>query len=170
MPGLGCATYFPIRKKILRAMKNLLNPKDLREIIARLQTLRPDNRRKWGKLSIYEVLPHMTDPLRIAMGENKAVPQKSILYNSFLGKMVAQYLPWPKGAATAPEFLPGTGGTAHTTFEHDRQMLIDALERFAKYGMERDYHSNPVFGHLSRKAWGRLMWRHTDHHLRQFSA
>ncbi|RMG25389.1 MAG: DUF1569 domain-containing protein [Bacteroidetes bacterium] len=152
------------------AMKNLLNHHDLNELIDRLQTLTPENRRKWGKMSIQEVLPHMTDPLWVAIGQKTARIHKSIFYNSFLGKMIALYLPWPKGATTAPEFLPGTGGTAYTTFDQDRQALIDALQHFARHGMEQDYHPNPVFGKLSRKAWARLMWRHTDHHLRQFGA
>ncbi|MDZ4803510.1 MAG: DUF1569 domain-containing protein [Candidatus Eisenbacteria bacterium] len=29
---------------------------------------------------------------------------------------------------------------------------------------------NPIFGNLSVDEWGKLSWKHLDHHLRQFGA
>lgn len=149
-------------------MKNLLNYSDREAIVARLQTLSIQNQRKWGKLSIQELIPHLTDPLRVAMGEKSGNPQKSILYNTLLGKAMRDYLPWPKGAPTDPGFLPGTGGTAATEFNQDLQTLLLTIHRFATFSSPMA--DNPVFGRMTSEAWGRLMWRHLDHHLRQFGA
>jgi Protein of unknown function (DUF1569) len=151
-------------------MKNVLNPINRQALIARLKTMQPDSRKNWGSMTVYEVIPHMTEPLRLAIGEKNVPHQKSIFYDSLFGKGIVWVLPWPKGAPTAKEFLPGKGCTAPTTFNADMVKLLEALEWFAKFSEAQEFHASPVFGKLSKKAWGRLMWRHIDHHLRQFSA
>lgn len=151
-------------------MRNLLNPADQSALVERLKTLHPGSRRNWGQMTIHQVLPHMADPLRLALGEKSATHNKSAFYNTFFGRMMAFYVPWPKGAPTAQEFIPGKGCTEPTSFEKDRNVLLQTLDRFTIHGSRSDYQPNPVFGNLSRRGWGRLMWRHVDHHLRQFSA
>jgi Protein of unknown function (DUF1569) len=81
---------------------------------------------------------------------------------------VVWIMPWPKGAPTTPRFLPGTGMTPSSAFEADKQALLAVLRRFGETSPDRAFAPNPVFGRLSRRGWGRLMWRHLDHHLRQF--
>ena len=75
-------------------------------------------------------------------------------------------MPWPKGAPTADEFIQGKKGTPPTDFEQDKQKLLLTIHRFASYA--EPFAPSPVFGPMSNRAWGRLMWRHIDHHLRQF--
>ena len=149
-------------------MKNLLNYNDRESILSRLQSLQAGNQRKWGKLTVQEILPHLTDPFRAAMHEKPGAPQKSPLYNTLLGKAMRNFVPWPKSAPTDPGFLPGTGMTPPTDFDHDKQTLLLTIHRFVHFDGLLAEHS--VFGPMDHRAWGRLMWRHLDHHLRQFSA
>jgi hypothetical protein len=149
-------------------MKNLLNYPDREAILVRLQSLSLENHRKWGNLTIQQILPHLTDPLRVALHEKLGAPQKTMLYNTLLGKVMRNFVPWPKGVPTDPGFLPGTGMTDPTEFEQDKQTLILTIHRFANF--DRPTSDSPVFGRMDHHDWGRLMWRHLDHHLRQFSA
>ncbi len=66
---------------------------------------------------------------------------------------------------TMKELDANAGMTPPTTFEADRQTLLDLLDP-AKYSLSGVEH--PVFGHLSRKEFGEVTWKHLDHHLRQF--
>ena len=147
-------------------MKNLLNAHDREDILARLQNLTPENKGLWGRLTVAQILPHMTDPLRVAIHEKSGVPQKSMVYGTFMGRMMYNWIPWPKGAPTDPGFLPGSGMTEPTTFEQDKQTLILTIHRFAHF--DRPIAVSPVFGPMTHRNWGRLMWRHLDHHLTQF--
>lgn len=77
-------------------------------------------------------------------------------------------LPWPKGAQSAPELDQKQAGTPPGNFAADVQALSTLLERAASsYG---GVPAHPYFGKLSSAEWGRLHYRHANHHLRQFGA
>lgn len=149
-------------------MKNLCNESDRNEILNRLSALNAQSRRKWGKMTVEQILPHMADPFRVHLGEKQAATVKSPLYNSLLGKWVAAFLPWPKSAFTAKEYLPATGMTTPMDLDQDRQKLILLIHRFVSLDPSSKIPPSPVFGNLSQKQLGRLYWRHVDHHLKQF--
>lgn len=149
-------------------MKNLLKNADREALIARLQNLRPDSQRRWGTMTAQQVMPHLTDPLRVAIGDRAAQPMNAIFSKPLISTLAVWWMPWPKGAPTAREFIQGEQGTPPVEFERDKQALLLSIHRFANHQTNEPYRANPVFGPLSRQAWGRLMWRHIDHHLRQF--
>jgi hypothetical protein len=75
-------------------------------------------------------------------------------------------LPWPKGAPTAPELLAGTPGE----FAADRDALCALLARVGNGPRDGMGPQHPLFGPLSYREWGTLVYRHVDHHLKQFGA
>ncbi len=149
-------------------MKNLFNQSDRENLIARLYNLHPDCQRRWGKMSVAEILPHLSDPFRATLGEKKVEDVSNAITRGFIGKMMVRHIPWPKSAFTSPSFLPGTGMTAFEGFEDDKQALILLIHRFANVDVNTAFQPHPVFGNLSKRDYGRLYWRHLDHHLRQF--
>jgi hypothetical protein len=113
-------------------MKNIFVSTDRQELERRLQSVTPDSRPQWGKMNAHQMIVHLTDPLRVALGERHAAFRKSILSIWPMNKIVSQVMPWPKGAPTAPEFVQGIGGTTPTEFERDRQELSRVLARFVE--------------------------------------
>ena len=149
-------------------MKNLLNPYDRESLIERLGQLNPEGTRQWGTMTASQVLPHLTDPLRTAIGERDVPIMNSMFSKPLISDLAVWILPWPKGAPTADEFIPSKKGTPPGEFERDKQTLLLTIHHFCNQPADRPYRPSPVFGRLSHRAWGRLMWRHLDHHLRQF--
>jgi hypothetical protein len=149
-------------------LKNWFNQRDAADVLRRLDQLSVTARPRWGTFSPSMLLCHLADPVRVALGEKTALPVRSPIGRPGIAQLVVWVLPWPKSAPTAPEFLPGTGMTPPGSFEIDKRTLVDLLERFSAVPPGGVLADSPVFGHLSRRAWGRLMWRHLDHHLRQF--
>lgn len=149
-------------------MKNLFVSADRQELERRLQRVAPDSRLQWGTMNAHQIIVHLTDPLRVALGERHAAHRKSVLSTWPINKFVSQVMPWPNGAPTAPEFVQGIRGTTPTEFERDRQELSRALARFVEQSNAKPFAPSPVFGKLSNDEWARLMWRHIDRHLRQF--
>ena len=151
-------------------MKNWFNPPDATAAVDRLERLSPSAKAQWGRFTAHDALCHLADPLRVALGEKDAKRLASPVGLPVIAQLVVWVLPWPKGAPTAPEYLPGKGMTNPTEFDRDKQTLLGLLQRFSEYPADQDFPPNPVFGRLTRQGWGRLMWRHVDHHLRQFGA
>ncbi len=152
-------------------MKSLANSQDCEEILQRLDRLRPDSTRDWGRMSVEQMLCHLTDSYLAGLGEKKASPA-----TGFLQRTVFKYfalsapLRWPKGVPTRPEMEQGKGGTPPEGFERDRAKLKDVTRRFAEPGPDFRWPQHPIFGPLTKPEWLRWGYLHADHHLRQFGA
>jgi hypothetical protein len=148
-------------------MRTLLVPGDRQEILERIETLRPDSRREWGRMSPHEAVCHLGDSFAVALGEMTASPATGWLRRTVV-KWSALYLPipWPKGIPTRPELDQAVGGGSRPVdFERDRARLRQLMERFALAGAWKPH---PLFGAMGAGEWMRWGYLHTDHHLRQF--
>ena len=87
-------------------------------------------------------------------------------------KWIALYAPvrWPTELVTVPEVDQQVGGTRPIQFATDLAELSDLLNVFTSGEVEGGSPRHPIFGRLSRSAWLRWGYLHTDHHLRQFGA
>lgn len=148
---------------------SFLEPSAHAALAARFQALTPASQRQWGKMTVGQMLVHCADQLRISRGE-KAVT--SMRVPGFLKPLVKWFFvtrlkEFKPNMQTLKELDSQAGMTPTTTFEADRQQLLDLLDP-AQYGAAGVEH--PVFGHLSREEFGQVTWKHLDHHLRQFGA
>lgn len=145
-------------------MKSIFQPAVHRELQDRVQRLTPQQRPQWGKMSAAQMVVHLTDALRMASGELEVAPKKVALRFSPLKELVLYVLPIPKGLPTAPELIARKSGEWTAEVAELRDQLNGLVER----GAEALAPTHPVFGPLSAKQWGVLVYRHMDHHLRQF--
>jgi DinB superfamily len=133
------------------------------EIQKRLRALRPDSQRRWGKMSVEQMLWHINQALEGALGKISVPPQKSPLPRSIM-KFLVLNLPWPKGAPTLPMFV----ATGEHDFETERGRCVQLIDEFAARRLEGEWPPNPVFGRVSGQDVTRLQTKHVNHHLTQF--
>lgn len=145
-------------------MNSLFDPEARGRVVARVGRLTPGAVRQWGQMSVAEVQVHLAGQLRMALGELPVAPKRVPLRYPVLKQLAVYWLPWPKGAPTAPELR----ATPPAEWESDRAALLELIERFAARGPREKWPDHPAFGRLSGRAWGVLAYRHLDHHLRQF--
>jgi len=149
-------------------MRTLEAIEDRQSIVERIPALTPSDRRLWGKMSAHQMVCHLCDSHRSALGEKSVSPLGGFLQRTII-KFIALQVPvkWPKGVATRPEVKQGVGGTAPTEFETDRAELLAAIERFCSGGVNLAI-PHPFFGRMTLQEWMRWGYLHADHHLRQF--
>jgi hypothetical protein len=135
------------------------------KIIDRFHNLSPASRPAWGKLSAGQMIHHCTDGLRMFIGEKKVTPKSGPLRNPLVRHLVIHWLPWPKGAPTAPELIPPP---YQGNWQTDLAELEAVINRIAARGPSGTFDPHRAFGSLSANDVGALAWRHLDHHLRQF--
>ncbi|HVN94422.1 MAG TPA: DUF1569 domain-containing protein [Terracidiphilus sp.] len=133
----------------------------------RLSRLKPDQPRQWGKMNAGQMLAHCSKGLRMATGEIRA-PRP--LMGRILGPIVKpmalrEGVPMHKNSPTSRELVIGEP----IDFEAERAQLIALIDRFGAAGAAGcTDHPHPFFGRLTADEWSMLMWKHLDHHLRQF--
>jgi hypothetical protein len=144
--------------------RTLWNDRDRRALDDRLIRLRPDARGLWGNFDAPRMLCHITDAVRSATGDVTCAPKQSPLRYAPINSLVMFYLPWPKSAPTAPELLTRRPDAWDTEVARYRA-AVESLIAHPKDGL---WAVHAAFGKLSGAQWGRLLYRHTDYHFRQF--
>jgi len=149
--------------------KLLCNCDEKATLIARLERVRPDSARKWGRMTSHQMVCHLSDSFRSVTGE-----RESSEVSTAISRTVVKYIalrvpiPWPKGIKTLPESDQEIGGTKPVEFERDVRDLEELVERFTCDGRDCQGWRHPIFGRMSDDDWQRWGYLHMDHHLRQF--
>lgn len=162
--GLAPSTLRPAA-----SVKNIFNDPDHRDLERRLDALRPDSPRRWGRMSPHQAVCHLNDAFEIVLGERPTDFRADSLLNRTVGRVVALStpIPWPRGLPTSPEADQEKNGTPPGSFDDDVADLRASMARFRERG-GRGLGPHVALGPLSPGEWGRWGWRHTNHHLRQF--
>lgn len=149
-------------------MQTLESAADRKEIVGRVSALTASDRRQWGKMSAHQMVCHLCDSYKLALGEKSVSMATGFLQRTVI-KFIALRMPlqWPHGSPTRPEVEQGVGGTAPVEFEKDRAALQAIIDRFCRDELDPKI-EHPFFGPMSRSDWMRWGYLHADHHLRQF--
>ena len=143
--------------------RSLTKAGDLQPLLQRIERLRPDAKALWGALDAPRMLCHVTDALRVALGELPTVPHHSWLSRT-LGRLVVVHTAFKPPRAkvkTAPEMLTSAPRDWPGDVDNFRQLV-------ARVAAGEATATHPTFGPLTPVEWGQLSWKHIDHHLRQF--
>jgi hypothetical protein len=149
-------------------VKTLARERDKAELLQRLQQVRPDSPRRWGRMSAPQMVCHLGDAFRVALGQQVVTGPSGLLQRTMI-KWIALYAPvrWPPDIPTSPEIdqllicrVPGE-------FAADVAAVAALLERMVE-PRPATWPPHPVFGSMGEAAWLRWGYLHTDHHLRQF--
>lgn len=152
-------------------MMHLGDPAVRQRVLQRIAAVSPLSMRRWGSMTPHQMVCHLGDSFRVALGEKHASSAGNVLQRSLV-KWLALYLPvtWPHGVPTRPEVDQRIGGTLPSDFLRDRSELIELIERFSDPKRRSNWNSHPIFGKMRDREWLRWGYLHADHHLRQFGA
>jgi hypothetical protein len=132
--------------------------------------LSPTDTGRWGLMSVHQMVCHLNDSYKVALGQKVVGVATSPLPRPIM-KFVALRVPmrWPTGVPTLPEVEqgPGKGGSAPIDFVQDVASLQATFERFCA-GVPPPPRNHPIFGKMTATDWMRWGYLHADHHLRQF--
>jgi hypothetical protein len=151
------------------AMKTLARPRDKAAIVRRLTGLTAENAPRWGRMSAHQMVCHLCDSSRMALGQKAVSPAPAPMQRT-LFKWIVLYAPapWPTGFPTRPEIDQECGGTRPGQFAADVDELASLLDVMTTEPSRMDGQVHPILGRMSRRAWLRWAYLHMDHHLRQF--
>ncbi len=145
-------------------MPSILDQGQREMLLARFRQLTPEHERLWGSLSAPAMVSHLSDQIRVALGDVETRPAGNILTHTLM-KWLVVYLPVPapKGKVqTSPEMLT----TTPADWEADTRGFEELVSRLVR---AQEVAPHPIFGTLSHREWCILAAKHMDHHLSQFA-
>ncbi len=148
-------------------MKNLFESATVEEVKQRMAQLRPDSERQWGKMNVAQMVAHCSGGLEWAVGDKK--PPRMFV-GRILGVIVKPMAlrddePMRRNSPTSKDLVVDDD----RNLEVERLRLRGLIERFALTGPKGcTSHPHSFFGRLTPEEWAVLMYKHLDHHLRQF--
>jgi hypothetical protein len=150
-------------------MKNLFEAATAKEVKERLAHLRFDSKRQWGRMNAAQAMAHCSSGIELALGDTR--PPRMLL-GGIIGRLIKPMVlgndkplrrnsPTVKGLVVADE----------RSLETERERLLGMIDRFVIAGPAGcTTHPHSFFGRLAPEEWAILMYKHLDHHLRQFGA
>jgi hypothetical protein len=149
-------------------MISLQDTASLLQYINRINSLKPDSQRQWGKMNVGQMMAHCSNALETNLGDKQAKRGfMALLFGKLAKKSVLNGRPFKKGLPTDPSFVV----TDERDFKHEQQRLIKLLTRFSQTKPEvLAQVPHPFFGPLTGEEWNMLNAKHLDHHLQQFGS
>jgi hypothetical protein len=148
-------------------MKTIFQPADVEQLKSRIAHLSPDSPRQWGTMNPTQALAHCSAGMALALGDIKP-PRARI--GRLLGPVIKRLAvgndePMRRNSPTMQELI--IPNCADFTTEQTR--LLREIDRVVAAGPSGcTTHPHAFFGSLTPAEWGNLMYKHLDHHLRQF--
>jgi hypothetical protein len=137
------------------------------ELIMRIHTLSEKSKAQWGKMNVYEMVKHCVICEEYYLGSGKL---KRSLRGIIFGKIRIKNLsrdetPIERNAPTNKHFI-SLGATGD--IEAEKLKWISLIKKYENYPNDNFVHW--FFGKMTKEQIGYFVYKHTDHHLRQFNS
>ena len=147
-------------------MPNLLHdPHVYASIRQRVESLRVDSPRQWGKMSIDQALWHVNVSMREAIGDYTPRVESPPVPKALLRWAIIN-IPWGRGAPTRPDMYP----VSTHDFNAQKAECLSLIDRIVARPLTDEWPHSASMGPMRGKHWSQLTAKHLDHHLRQFGA
>jgi hypothetical protein len=168
--GNGYGISFYRQLKYIYKMNTLFNSKDYTQMLERISKLNSSSAPLWGKMTVNQMVCHLSDPFRDFLKIRITSPVVPFFLRPLFKMMLLGKSPFGKNSPTVKPYLQSIkgGGTKPKSFDSDLSELKNLLYKFASLDSKTELGNHGALGLLNQEQAGIFMWKHLDHHLRQF--
>lgn len=145
-------------------MKSFFEDGVYEEISSRINNLSEDSKANWGKMTVEQMLNHCQMPLNIILEKEDYGVKPNWLINLLFKKSMYSDKLWRKNMPTAPAFKIKDD----KNFEAEKSKIENLINELNTQRQRNDWQPHPAFGKLTKDQWGKMQYKHLDHHFRQF--
>lgn len=145
-------------------MKSFFEDGVYEEISSRINNLNKDSKANWGKMTVEQMLNHCQMPLNIILEKEDYGVKPNWLINLLFKKSMYSDKLWRKNMPTAPAFKIKDD----KNFEAEKSKIENLINELNTQRQRNDWQPHPAFGKLTKDQWGKMQYKHLDHHFRQF--
>ena len=148
-------------------LPNVFQAETISALHARIDNLSAGSAALWGKMNVSQMLAHCCIPFEQALGMRSDGPNlfMKLLLRAFFKKSMVNEVPYRQNLPTSPSFVIDD----ERNIEAERRRLKMLIGQFSELGSAAFEGKKQIsLGSLSALEWNNLMYKHLDHHLRQF--
>jgi len=147
-------------------MKTIFDETVRIQLIDRIENLNKNSAALWGKMNLYQMLKHCRIYEEMMLGKNK---YQRVFLGRLFGKMALKEFTQDESPIKqkTPTLSQLKVKEKSGDIESERKKWVALLNEYANPPKHEIVHS--FFGKLSHEQVGQLVYKHTDHHLRQFN-
>ncbi len=145
-------------------MKSIFEEHAHQEVLQRLNNLHENINANWGKMNVGQMVHHCQYPLNIILEKDDYNLKPNWLVKTFFKKAMYNDKPWKKNLPTVSRFKT----IENKDFSSEKLKLQNLIEELHNHKDREHWQPHPVFGKLTKDQWGKMQYKHLDHHLRQF--
>lgn len=137
------------------------------QLCSRIQSITADTKPLWGSMNAAQMMAHCCIPYEQALGIDTKKPPLTmrLLLKMFFKKTLTNEVPYKQNMPTAPAFIM----PVDTVFLDNQQRLLQRVRELAALGRDAfEGREQLTLGPLTSQEWNNLIYKHIDHHLRQF--
>ena len=146
-------------------MKTIFDTTVRKELIDRVNNLSPNSPTLFGKMKAPQGLHHINGALQMYLGELSFPYHGNNFKSAILRLFTFSPMPIPKEKA---QTVPPLISEGEYDIEAEKARFADLIERVASQANLAEWPVSPIFGKLTVDKYGKLGYKHTDHHLKQF--
>ena len=146
-------------------MARVMSDRRKNRLLARIDELTPHASSPKTEMSTHEMICHLTDQVRCALGLVPSRMETRRLPHPVLRWIKIYAMGWSR------DQVPTCNGSLNMRprdFEGDREQLRALIRELASQENVGRWPPHPYLGRLSGRMWADVTWKHFNHHLRQF--
>lgn len=144
-------------------MKSIFEESTCNEVLNRIDALHENSERLWGKMTLGQMVWHCQFPFAIGV-KNKDHGKGNFFAKMFLKKQMYSDKPFRRNLPTAAKLK-----TKETKdFQTEKAKLRQLVTEFYDCRTRTTWNPHPIFGNFTHEQWGKMEYKHLDHHLQQF--
>lgn len=149
-------------------MQNVFDAKEAQQYIDRINQLTPETQRKWGKMSVSQMLAHCNIAYSLTLEPEKHKKPSFIakfLLSRFVKPKITSEHNYKQNLPTSPVFIISN----ERDFEEEKKKLIGNIQRVQQLGREAFEGKEHInLGKIDAQGWNNMFANHLNHHLSQF--
>jgi hypothetical protein len=152
--------------KAIAMLKTIFDTATREDMISRIGLLQENSRSQWGKMTAAQMAKHCRLFEELGLGNKK---YKRNLLGRLFGKAVLKDMikddkPLKQNMPSLPGFkIVETG----IDFASEKKRWTELVQSYGQFSGDGFVH--PFFGFLNKDQMGIFVYKHADHHLRQFA-
>lgn len=144
-------------------MKSLFEDTTYQETLTRIDALSENSERLWGKMTVGQMAWHCQFPMKIGV-KNEHKGNGNLFVRLFFKKSMYNDKSWRKNLPTSSDLKTKDDKDLTAEKEKLKQLVID----FHQCKSRTEWNPHPLFGKLTHDQWGKMEYKHLNHHLTQF--